>query len=93
MPMTERILATAGITGNQLGLALDKTAKHYTGVSLLELSGVQLKSPVQEQTLSPTQIGELLGITSRQVNEVLAGMGFQHKIAGKWEPLEPGILC
>ena len=91
MPMTERILAAAGITGNQLALALDRTAKHYTGVSLLELSGIQLKAPVQEQTLSPTQIGELIGgLNARRVNEALAGMGYQHKIAGKWEPLELG---
>ena len=91
MPMTERILAAAGITGNQLALALDRTAKHYAGVSLLELSGIQLKAPVQEQTLSPTQIGELIGgLNARRVNEALAGMGYQHKIAGKWEPLELG---
>ncbi|MBR0253515.1 MAG: hypothetical protein IJQ57_09225 [Synergistaceae bacterium] len=92
IPMTERILSAAGIKGNQLALALDRTAKHYTGVSLLELSGVQLEAPVKEQALNPTQIGELIGgLKARQVNEILAGMGFQHKIAGKWEPLEPGM--
>ena len=92
IPMTERILSAAGIKGNQLALALDRTAKHYTGVSLLELSGFQLEAPVKEQALNPTQIGELIGgLNAKQVNEILAGMGFQHKIAGKWEPLEPGM--
>ena len=92
IPMTERILSAAGIKGNQLALALDRTAKHYTGVSLLELSGVQLEAPVKEQALNPTQIGELIGgLKAKQVNEILAGMGFQHKISGKWEPLEPGM--
>ena len=92
IPMTERILSAAGIKGNQLALALDRTAKHYTGVSLLELSGFQLEAPVKEQALNPTQIGELIGgLKAKQVNEILAGMGFQHKISGKWEPLEPGM--
>ena len=91
MPITEKILSAAGIKGNQLALALDRTAKHYTGVSLLGLSGVQLEAPVKEQVLNPTQIGEIIGLNARRVNEALAGMGFQHKIAGKWEPLEPGM--
>ena len=90
LPITERILAAAGIKGNQLALALDRTAKHYTGVSMLELSGVQLPAPVKEQIMTPTEIGKVLGYSPRRVNEILAGMGYQHKIAGKWEPLEPG---
>ena len=90
LPITERILAAAGIKGNQLALALDRTAKHYTGVSMLELSGVQLEAPVKEQIMTPTEIGKILGYSPRRVNEILAGMGYQHKIAGKWEPLEPG---
>ena len=92
MPIAERILSAAGVTGNQLALALDKTARHYIGVSMLEISGVQLKAPVQEQMLTPTEIGKKLGLSARGVNEKLAGIGFQHKIAGEWEPLEPGLL-
>ena len=86
------IFETAGIKDNQLSLAMDKVFKSYTGRSALMLGGVQLEAPVKEQALNPTQIGELIGgLKAKQVNEILAGMGFQHKIAGKWEPLEPGM--
>ena len=85
------IFETAGIKGNQLALALDKTAKHYTGESLLALGGVQLEVETKRQALTPSEIGLELGISGRRVNEILAGAGFQHKIADKWEPLEPGM--
>ena len=85
------IFETAGIKGNQLALALDKTAKHYTGESLLALGGVQLEIETKRQALTPSEIGLELGISGRRVNEILAGAGFQHKIADKWEPLEPGM--
>ncbi len=85
------IFETAGIRDNQLSLAMDNVFKSYTGRSALAMGNIQLKAPVQEQTLSPTQIGELIwGLNARRVNEALAGMGYQHKIAGKWEPLELG---
>lgn len=85
------IFETAGIKDNQLSLAMDNVFKSYTGRSALAMGNIQLKAPVQEQTLSPTQIGELIGgLNARRVNEALAGMGYQHKIAGKWEPLELG---
>ena len=84
------IFETAGIKGNQLALALDKTAKHYTGESLLALGGIQLEVKTKQQALTPSEIGFELGISGRRVNEILAGAGFQHKIAGKWEPLGSG---
>ena len=40
LPAAKIIFEAAGITGNQLSLALDKTAKHYIGVSILEISGM-----------------------------------------------------
>ena len=85
------IFESAGIKGNQLALALDKTAKHYTGESFLALGGVQLEVETKRQALTPSEIGLELGISGRRVNEILAGAGFQHKIADKWEPLEPGM--
>ena len=85
------IFESAGIKGNQLALALDKTAKHYTGESMLALGGIQLEVETKRQALTPSEIGAELGISGRRVNEILAGAGFQHKIADKWEPLEPGM--
>ena len=84
------VLEPAGITGNQLSLALDRAYKSYTGRSALEAAGVQLIAPTQNQLLNPTDIGQEFGISARKVNDLLAGAGYQHKIADKWEPLEPG---
>ena len=91
MAFATSIFSAAGIKGNQLALALDKTAKHYTGESLLALGGIQLESETKRQTLTPSEIGLQFGISGRRVNEILAGAGFQHKIADKWEPLELGM--
>lgn len=85
------ILETAGIKDNQLILALDKVYKHYTGNSALEMTGVELPAPEQQQLLTPTEIGRELNLTGRRVNEVLAGMGYQHKINGSWEAIGNGI--
>ena len=85
------IFETAGIKGNQLTLALDKTAKHYTGESMLALGGIELEAETKRQVLTPSEIGAELGFSGRRINEILAGAGFQHKIADKWEPLEPGM--
>ena len=85
------VLEPAGIKGNQLSIALDKAYKRYTGHSALEIAGVQLIAQKNKQQLTPTQIGERLGINAREVNALLAEAGYQHKIAGRWEALEPGL--
>ncbi len=86
-----RILEVAGITGNQAALALDKVYRRCTGFSLLETAGIQLVSPVQEQVLTPTELGKQFGLSARRINEVLAGMGYQYNIEGHWEPLGEGL--
>ena len=84
------ILETHKVTGNQLTLALDKVYKSYTGRSALETAGIVLISPTQRQLLTPTDIGNQYGLSARKVNDILAGAGYQHKIAGKWEALGDG---
>ena len=80
----------AGLKGNQATLALDKYIKSYTGRSALEAGGVELIAPSKKQLLTPTEIGKEFGISACRVNELLAGAGYQYKIAGKWEALELG---
>ena len=80
----------SGLKGNQVALALDKYIKSYTGRSALIAGEVILEAEKQKQPLTPTKIGEILGISNRKVNQLLAEAGYQHKVAGKWEPLEPG---
>ena len=86
MPVAKMILEAAGINGNQMALALDKVAKRYLGESFLALTGVELIAPTKHQLLTPTAIGRIFRISAQQVNEILAGMGYQHKVDGKWEP-------
>ena len=84
------IFEVAGIKDNQLALALDKIYRRHIGYSALEAGDVKLVAPSEHQLLTPTEIGEHFGLTARQVNAMLAEAGYQHKIAGKWEPLPPG---
>lgn len=89
------IFELAGVTGNQLTLAMDKVYKSYTGRSALLAGDIQLEAPVKEQALTPTQIAEALGIGkgkkgARKVNNILETFGFQRRIGNNWEPLEKG---
>ena len=89
------IFETAGITGNQLTLAMDKVYKSYTGRSALLAGDIQLEAPVKEQALTPSQIAPLVGLSSskkgaRAVNKMLEIVGFQRRIAESWEPIGKG---
>lgn len=91
--MTVAIFNAAGIVGNQQALALDKIVRKKTGDSPLELAEVQLEAPTKRQLLTPTQLGEKCdGISGRQMNDLLANIGFQTKAPnGGWEPTEKGM--
>ena len=89
--LTKIILECAGITGNQLALALDKGVRTDTGSSLLSWSGTQLEAPIQEQLATPTQLGRLIGISARKVNILLEELGYQVKTANGWEPTKAGL--
>lgn len=89
--LTKIILECAGITGNQLALALDKGVRTDTGSSLLSWSGTQLEAPIQEQLATPTQLGRLIGISARKVNILLEELGYQIKTANGWEPTKAGL--
>lgn len=84
------IFETAGITGNQAALALDKVYSSYTGRSALKAGEITLTAPTHNQLLTPTEIGEYFGLKAKRVNEILAGAGLQHKISGRWEALPLG---
>ena len=51
----------------------------------------ELKVPEQEQLLTPTEIRRELNLNGRRVNEILACMGYQHKINDSWEAIVDGI--
>ena len=81
------IFETAGITGNQCALALDRVYRSYTGRSALDTGNITLKAPTNNQLLTPTDIGRHFGLKAKRVNQILAGAGFQHKIHDRWEAL------
>lgn len=86
------ILKAAGISGNQLALAADNYYRSRTGMSALELSGTQLIAPQQEQLLTPTQLGQLMGgLSGKKVNQRLIDEGFQIRLpSGQLEPTAKG---
>ena len=91
MSAAKMIFSAAGIKNNQLALALDKIVVHYTGESMLGISGIALEAPTKKQLLNPTQIGKILGGKSpRYINQLLERLGFQEKVAGLWQPTEDG---
>lgn len=96
----EIVLAAAGLTGNQLALALDKSYKAHTGASALVTCGVQLATPKQEVYLTPTQIADELNSrgdaghwSARLVNQYLFKFGYQCKKGKSWEPTEKGLAA
>lgn len=84
------IFEAAGIHGTQLATALDKVYMTYTGTSAFKTANIPLESPAEKNSLTPTQIGLQLGFTAIEMNKILADMGFQYKIAGRWKALPPG---
>ena len=84
------ILEAAGIKANQLALALDEFYRKHTGESVLGTIGLQLEAPTKHQFLTPTQLGKEYGLSAKAVNRRLEELGYQHKVAGKWEPTELG---
>ena len=84
------IFETAGITGNQCALALDRVYRSYTGRSALDTGNITLTAPTKNQLLTPTDIGKRFGLKAKRVNQILAGAGFQHKVNDRWEALPLG---
>ena len=87
------ILRAANISGNQLAIAADNYYRNRTGMSALELSGTQLIAPQQEQLLTPTQLGQLMGgLSAKKVNQLLIDEGYQRRLpGGALEPTAKGL--
>ena len=89
--LAKMLLDTAGITGNQMVLSLDRLVKAKTGESLLALTGTQLEAPQPKQLLTPTQLGKAQGLSGIKVNQRLAELGYQVKTEAGWEPTPLGL--
>jgi prophage antirepressor-like protein len=88
-------LSIAGLDPRLIaGVALNHAGTRMPGLKGAVQEGHELlaASGQAELLLTPTKIGKELGISSRKVNEILLGMGFQVKNAGKTSKTEPDYL-
>ncbi len=84
-----------GFVGNQAKLSADKAIKTLTGYSPMQLIGAtHLVAEVQAQMLNATELGRQLSpqLSAVKTNLILAGLGLQVKVEGKWEATEAGKL-
>ncbi len=82
-----------GLKGNQAVISADHAVQKITGESPLQLLGAtHLIAPVQEQSFTPTQLGELFEpkISGRAINTLLAENGYQTKESDYWVMTKQG---
>jgi hypothetical protein len=66
------------------------TVRDNTGVDIEPMRNAIAGRTQQEDALIPTQLGELLGISARSVNTLLAEGGLQRRLNGEWHMTETG---
>jgi phage anti-repressor protein len=62
---------------------IDKFMKEVTGVSTLELFGIDFKNGY----FIPTELGKIVGKSAVEINLILEKNGFQEKVDGVWKQL------
>ena len=84
----------AGIEGHAALVSADNTLYREEGISLLQVTQIELKTDDQEQIFTPTKIGEILGFEGRKgakrVNSLLAELDFQERVGDSWVVTEEG---
>lgn len=73
-----RLAKMFGLQGNQALLAASSGTKKLVGSAPMELLNLtHLDSPTTSKDLTPTAIGELIGLSNRQVNKLLTAQDYQ----------------
>ena len=72
-----RIAKLFGLFGNQALLSANRAVKAQTNIDSIALLGVTLTAPVQERTMTPSDIGVQLGLSGIKVNQLLKDIGYQ----------------
>jgi len=67
-------------------LYLDNFVKSETGNSIIEKFGIDLKN----QFFLPTELGNFIGKSGMEINQIFVNFGFQEKTNGVWKLLEKG---
>lgn len=78
MSQNLRIARMIGLVGNQAVLSANQATAAMTGIDTLNLLGApRLNAPQQAALLSPTEIGQRIGRSAREVNVMLCEIGYQ----------------
>jgi len=90
------IAKAAGLKGNQATLCANTAVRRITGVNLLDIIGAtHLICEEQEQHLTATQLGKILGLTAQKTNKLLEQNGViesyrDDKNKLNWKPTAKG---
>ena len=80
-----------GVTGNQAYLSADRLITKKHNFSPIKELGITLIAPSVEPLLTPSEIGQEIGLTGQAVNKRLVELQMQEKIGGKWVPKLKGV--
>ena len=91
VPMVARAARALGLDKNAAALSANQAVAKLTGANVLQLLGrSHLEAENQEALfLTPTELGERMGISGRKFNMLLAKAGLQAKQSGHWAPMKP----
>lgn len=91
--------AALGFEGNNRSLFALRVARRTPNGKFIEQTvntlGL-LEAPAPLALLTPTNIGDMIGMSNQAVNKRLEAMGLQAKVAGQWEPTDEALkrnLC
>lgn len=88
--MAAKSLMRLGVKADIAESAALATVRDNTGIDIESLRNAITGRQQEESLLIPSDIGELVGCTAQQVNQMLAAQGLQQKIGKRWQLTEEG---
>lgn len=88
--MGEKMLAELGVAKDIAAAATLELVRTNTGVDMEAIRKALPGRPVAPEWLNPTQVGEVLGLSAREVNKLLEQCGLQTRDGGAWRITEAG---
>lgn len=73
-----------GLEKNQALLYANKATRRETGVDFQSILQIEMKSPEQERSFTPTELGQRFGLSAVKFNKELERLGFQEKKNNSW---------
>tara|TARA_B100000614_G_C14536177_1_gene488490 strand:- start:879 stop:1658 length:780 start_codon:yes stop_codon:yes gene_type:complete len=92
-----RLCKYMGLDKNQAILSANRAVKEITGTDCMAVMQItHLESDIQDQHVTPTDIGvQVGGVSGRKANQLLEGLGYQESFRDgknklKWKPTDKG---